>query len=113
MADDHASPPAHGRTLVIIPTYNELANLEIVVDRVRAAVPTVDLLVVDDGSPDGTGQLADRLAETSANVNVLHRLTKEGLGPAYLAGFAWGLDRGYDVLVEMDADGSHQPEQLW
>ena len=100
------------RVLVIIPTYNELENLPLIVGRVRAAVPEVDVLVADDNSPDGTGDLADRLAAEDDHVHVLHRLGKEGLGAAYLAGFAWGLERGYDVLVEMDADGSHQPEQL-
>jgi dolichol-phosphate mannosyltransferase len=97
---------------VIIPTYNELANIGTTVGRVRTATPDVDVLVVDDDSPDGTGVVADRLAEGDGQVAVLHRPGKEGLGPAYLAGFGWGLDHGYDVLVEMDADGSHQPEQL-
>ncbi len=100
------------RVLVIIPTYDELENLPLVVGRVRASVPGADVLVADDNSPDGTGKVADRLAATDDHVHVLHRAGKEGLGAAYLAGFAWGLDRGYDVLVEMDADGSHQPEQL-
>jgi dolichol-phosphate mannosyltransferase len=77
-----------------------------------AAVPSTDVLVVDDGSPDGTGDIADKLARADGRVHVLHRTEKAGLGAAYLAGFAWGLDRPYDVLVEMDADGSHQPEQL-
>ncbi|MGZ0712654.1 polyprenol monophosphomannose synthase (plasmid) [Coraliomargarita sp. W4R53] len=98
-------------TLTIIPTYNELENIEGVVNRVLAAGRS-DVLVVDDSSPDGTGTLADRLALKHAGVSVLHRTTKEGLGPAYLAGFAWGRERGYAVLVEMDADGSHQPESL-
>ncbi|MGZ4469591.1 MAG: polyprenol monophosphomannose synthase [Nocardioidaceae bacterium] len=101
-----------GRVLVVVPTYNERLNLERIVARVRATVPEVDLLVVDDGSPDGTGDLADKLAAEDGQVQVLHRQRKEGLGAAYVAGFRWGLDRGYDVLVEMDADGSHQPEQL-
>ena len=99
-------------TLVIIPTYNELENLERIVSRVRAAVPDVHILVADDNSPDGTGRKADELAAADDHVHVLHRLGKEGLGAAYLAGFAWGLEHGYDILVEMDADGSHQPEQL-
>ncbi|SCX40956.1 dolichol-phosphate mannosyltransferase [Klenkia marina] len=102
----------HERVLVLIPTYDERENLPRIVGRVRAAVPAADVLVVDDDSPDGTGQVADDLARTDAQVQVLHRAGKEGLGAAYLAGFAWGLERGYDVLVEMDADGSHQPEQL-
>ena len=107
-----AVDPARGRTLVIIPTYNERANIETVVRRVRAATPEVDVLVVDDNSPDGTGQIADRMAADDPQVHALNRPAKEGLGFAYLAGFECGLARGYDVLVEMDADGSHQPEQL-
>jgi dolichol-phosphate mannosyltransferase len=105
-------PRPDERTLVIIPTYDELENLPLIVGRVRASVPTAHVLVADDNSPDGTGELADRLAAEDDHVHVLHRKGKEGLGAAYLAGFAWGLDAGYDVLVEMDADGSHQPEQL-
>jgi dolichol-phosphate mannosyltransferase len=105
-------PAIRERVLVIIPTYNELENLPLIVGRVRTAVPQAHLLVADDNSPDGTGQLADTLAGADDHVHVLHRLGKEGLGAAYLAGFAWGLEQGYDVLVEMDADGSHQPEQL-
>ena len=101
-----------GRVLVIIPTYNERENLEPIVGRVRAAVPAVDVLVVDDASPDGTGELADRLAAGDEQVKVLHRTGKEGLGRAYVAGFRWALEHGYGVLVEMDADGSHQPEEL-
>jgi len=98
--------------LVIIPTYNESESLPGVIARVRASVPDADILVADDNSPDGTGSLADAIAAADAHVHVLHRAGKEGLGKAYLAGFAWGLDRGYDVLVEMDADGSHRPEEL-
>jgi dolichol-phosphate mannosyltransferase len=101
-----------GRVLVIIPTYNERENLEIIVGRVRDAVPAVDVLVVDDASPDGTGELADRLAGEDEQVRVLHRTGKNGLGAAYVAGFRWAFDHGYDVMVEMDADGSHQPEEL-
>jgi len=101
-----------GAVLVIIPTYNEAENLEQVVGRVRSAVPEARILIADDNSPDGTGKLADRLADEDGNVNVLHRPGKQGLGAAYIAGFHWGLARGYAVLVEMDADGSHQPEQL-
>ncbi|TEX44714.1 MAG: dolichol-phosphate mannosyltransferase [Actinomycetales bacterium mxb001] len=101
-----------GRVLVIIPTYNEAENLPVIVGRVRASVPDADILVADDNSPDGTGRLADEMAASDAHVHVLHRPGKEGLGRAYLAGFAWGLDRDYDVLVEMDADGSHRPEEL-
>jgi dolichol-phosphate mannosyltransferase len=98
--------------LVVIPTYNEVANLEPVLARLRVAVPQADVLVVDDASPDGTGHLADRLAGADPAVAVLHRPAKEGLGAAYLAGFEWGLAHRYDVLVEMDADGSHRPEEL-
>ena len=101
-----------GRVLIVIPTYNERDNLEWIVGRVRAAVPTVDVLVVDDGSPDGTGEIADRMAAADPQVSVLHRTEKAGLGAAYLHGFAVALERGYDVVGEMDADGSHQPEQL-
>ncbi|RKT31454.1 dolichol-phosphate mannosyltransferase [Microbacterium sp. AG1240] len=97
--------------LTVIPTYDEIENLEAIVDRVLA-VGRSDVLVVDDASPDGTGVLADRLAAQHPGVHVLHRTAKDGLGRAYLAGFAWGRERGYDVLVEMDADGSHQPESL-
>lgn len=109
---DDAGELALGRVLVVVPTYNELPNLASIVARLRAAVPDVDVLVADDNSPDGTGDLADQLAVADAQVHVLHRPGKEGLGAAYLAGFGWGLARGYDVLVEMDADGSHPPEQL-
>ena len=117
--------PADGaRVLVVVPTYDERENLEGVLARVRAAVPAADVLVVDDGSPDGTGELADALAAASPRVHVLHRPGKAGLGAAYVAGFRWGLARrapaepgtaagpAYDALVEMDADGSHAPEDL-
>jgi dolichol-phosphate mannosyltransferase len=111
-ADGSRSIAALGRVLVIVPTYNEKENLEIITERLRTAVPGVDLLVVDDASPDGTGEIADTLAAADEHIQVLHRAGKGGLGAAYVAGFGWGLERGYDVLVEMDADGSHQPEQL-
>ncbi|MBG0833087.1 polyprenol monophosphomannose synthase [Planomonospora sp. ID67723] len=101
-----------GRVLVIVPTYNERENLPMIVERVRSAVPEAHLLVADDNSPDGTGEIADGLAAQDDHVHVLHRLGKQGLGAAYIAGFRWGLAEGYDVLVEMDADGSHQPEEL-
>jgi dolichol-phosphate mannosyltransferase len=103
---------AIGPVLVIIPTYNEAENIESIVGRVREVVSEADVLVVDDNSPDGTGEMADKLALLDSQIQVLHRKGKEGLGAAYLAGFAWGIEAGYDVLVEMDADGSHQPEQL-
>jgi dolichol-phosphate mannosyltransferase len=106
------SDPRLGRVLIVIPTYDERENLRPIIDRVRAAVPTADVLVVDDDSPDGTGDLADHIAATDPHVTVLHRTTKAGLGAAYLHGFAVALDRGYDVIGELDADGSHQPEQL-
>lgn len=101
-----------GTPLVIIPTYNEVENVGDTVSRVRTAVPEAHVLVADDNSPDGTGKLADELAAEDGRVHVLHRRGKEGLGAAYLAGFHWGIERGYGVLVEMDADGSHQPEEL-
>jgi glycosyltransferase involved in cell wall biosynthesis len=100
------------RVLVIVPTYNELENLELILDRLHAAVPAAHALVVDDGSPDGTGELADKLAAHDDRVHVLRRSAKLGLGQAYVAGFRWAREHGYDVLVEMDADGSHAPEQL-
>ncbi len=95
-----------------MPTYEERQNLESIAARLRSAVPDADLLVVDDNSPDGTGDLADKLSEADPHIQVLHRTDKAGLGPAYIAGFRWALERGYDAVVEMDADGSHQPEQL-
>lgn len=101
-----------GRVLVVIPTYNEAENIAWIVTRVRRALPQADVLVVDDGSPDGTGRIADELAAADPQVRVVHRSVKEGLGAAYLHGFRVALERGYDVIGEMDADGSHQPEQL-
>ena len=101
-----------GRVVMVMPTYNEAANLEWIVGRLREAQPGVDVLVVDDGSPDGTGAIADRLAAADPQVTVVHRAQKEGLGAAYRHGFEVALDAGYDVIGEMDADGSHQPEQL-
>lgn len=98
--------------LVVIPTYNERDNIERIVDRLRAALPKAHALIVDDGSPDGTGEIADRLAAEDERVHVMHRTEKNGLGAAYVAGFNWGLERDYAVLVEMDADGSHAPEDL-
>ncbi len=99
-------------TLVIVPTYNEVLNLTEITSRILAATDRVDVLVVDDNSPDGTGELADELGAASPRIHVLHRATKSGLGDAYRAGFSWGLERGYEYLVEMDGDGSHRPEQL-
>jgi dolichol-phosphate mannosyltransferase len=106
------SEPTGQRVLVVVPTYDERENLPITLGRLRAAVPSVEVLVADDASPDGTGKVADEWAARDEHVHVLHRPGKAGLGPAYVDGFRWGLARGYDVLVEMDADGSHQPEQL-
>lgn len=99
-------------TLVIIPTYNELENVPLIVERIRTAQPDVDVLIVDDNSPDGTGERAEEMAATDDHLHVLHREGKGGLCGAYVAGFRWGLERDYDVLCEMDADGSHAPEQL-
>jgi dolichol-phosphate mannosyltransferase len=101
-----------GRVLVVIPTYDEAENVGPIVGRVRAAVPEAHVLVVDDGSPDGTGDLADALAAEDDHVAVLHRTEKAGLGAAYIAGFRQALADGFDVAVEMDADGSHAPEEL-
>ncbi|GHH70999.1 dolichol-phosphate mannosyltransferase [Streptosporangium violaceochromogenes] len=104
--------PTLGRVLVVVPTYNERENLLAITARVRAAVPRAHVLIADDNSPDGTGALADALAAKDDHVHVLHRPGKDGLGAAYIAGFRWGLREGYDVLVELDADGSHRPEEL-
>lgn len=98
--------------LVLVPTYNERDNLPPIMRRIRASVPDADVLVLDDNSPDGTGHVADQLAADDDRIQVMHRPGKEGLGKAYLAGFAWGLERGYDALVQIDADGSHPPERL-
>jgi dolichol-phosphate mannosyltransferase len=99
--------------LVVVPTYNEVDNLAEVLRRLRAAAgPDLDVLVVDDASPDGTGALADRLAAADPHLAVLHRTAKEGLGAAYRAGFRWGLERGATALVEMDADLSHDPADV-
>ncbi len=115
-----SSPPIATRTeghyphrvLVIIPTYNEAENLPLILARLRAAVPAAHALIVDDNSPDGTGRIAEDLARDDHRIHVLHRPGKDGLGAAYLAGFAWALNRDYDAVVEMDADGSHAPEEL-
>jgi len=100
------------RYLVIVPTYNELDNLPRKVPLILAQDELLDVLVVDDASPDGTGALADRMAAGNSRVHVLHREAKDGLGRAYLAGFAWGLERDYELLFEMDADISHPPDAL-
>src|SRR5712691_976676 len=103
---------ATGRVHIVMPTYNERQNLEIMAGRIRESTPDADLLVVDDNIPDDTGDLAEKLAETDPHVHVMHRTEKAGLGKAYIAGFTWALERGYEVIVEMDADGSHRPEDL-
>lgn len=110
MHADHSGPDQC--PLVIIPTFNEALTLARAVAGVHETVPAAHVLVVDDASPDGTGQLADSLAADDDRVHVLHRVRKNGLGAAYLAGFAWARERGYDVVVEMDADGSHRPDDL-
>jgi len=106
-----ARPPLR-RVAVLIPTYEERDTLPVLVHRLREVVPDADLVVLDDSSPDGTGEVADALAASDPQVSVIHRPGKEGLGAAYLAGFAWALERGYDAVVEIDADGSHRPEHL-
>jgi dolichol-phosphate mannosyltransferase len=100
------------RALVVVPTYNERENLPQIVPAILAQDPRIEILVVDDGSPDGTGVLADAFAAQDARVHVLHRAAKQGLGRAYLAGFAWALERDYTHMFEMDADFSHDPKNL-
>jgi dolichol-phosphate mannosyltransferase len=100
------------RAVICLPTYDERDNLAPIVSAIHAVVPQVDVLVVDDNSPDGTGALADELAAKDPRVKVLHRAGKEGLGKAYLAAFAWALERGYGLVLEMDADFSHDPAHL-
>jgi len=100
------------RVLVLVPTYDEYDNIGPLITRVRTSLPAADILVIDDASPDGTGKLVVDIAATDGQVHLLPRTGKQGLGPAYLAGYDWGMLRGYDVFVQMDADGSHQPEQL-
>ncbi|MDU0348973.1 polyprenol monophosphomannose synthase [Actinomyces sp. MRS3W] len=100
------------KALVVIPTYNEIETLAGALDGVRREAPAAHVLVVDDDSPDGTGALADARAQADDHIHVLHRSEKNGLGPAYLAGFSWALASGYELICEMDADGSHRPEDL-
>lgn len=98
--------------LVVLPTYQEAENIRPILERIRRAIPEASVLVVDDGSPDGTADLAEAAGAELGQIEVLRRTEKSGLGPAYRAGFTWGLDRGHDVLVEMDADGQHDPDVL-
>ena len=100
------------KTLICVPTYNERENLPLLVEAVFAEVPHVEILVIDDNSPDGTGQLADEIASKNPKVHVLHRAGKQGLGRAYIAGFQWALERDYELIFEMDCDFSHQPRFL-
>lgn len=99
-------------TLIVVPTYNEVDNLASILGRLRQSVPQADILVVDDSSPDGTGVLAETIAAGDSSISVLHRIHKDGLGRAYLAGFALALEGGYDFVIEIDADGSHDPAEL-
>ncbi|MFW5967457.1 MAG: polyprenol monophosphomannose synthase [Persicimonas sp.] len=99
-------------TLICMPTYNEAENLRPIVEAVHQVVPEVDILVIDDDSPDGTGDIADEMAARDERLHVLHRTEKAGLGRAYVAGFRWALERDYERILEMDADFSHQPEYL-
>jgi dolichol-phosphate mannosyltransferase len=100
------------RTLIIVPTYNERQNIERLIEAVLSQDPTIDMLIVDDGSPDGTGDLVDSIAARNPRVHVLHRAAKLGLGTAYVAGFKWALERDYQFIGEMDADFSHNPDKL-
>jgi dolichol-phosphate mannosyltransferase len=100
------------KTLVIMPCYQERASLETTVNQLFAAQPEINLLIIDDASPDGTGALADALAAADSRISVMHREAKQGLGSAYLAGFSWAIEREYDLIIEMDADGSHQALHL-
>lgn len=113
MTEPNEPPTDRGRALVIIPTYNEAENIELIVGRLRRAQPEVHILIADDNSPDGTGDIADRLAAADHHVHVNHRTGKQGLGAAYLDSFDWGLRNGYQTLIQFDADGSHQPEELY
>ncbi len=104
--------PHTQRALIIFPTYNERENIEKIVHAVLPLDPRIHVLIVDDNSPDGTGQIADKLAQHEPKVNVLHREKKEGLGQAYIAGFRWAMERKFDYIFEMDADFSHGPEHI-
>ncbi len=110
--DERASKQAMNKTLVVVPTYNERDNLPPLVQRLLALPVAVDVLIVDDNSPDGTGQLADQLASKNPSVKVLHRTEKEGLGRAYIAGFTWALENKYEFVFELDGDFSHNPDDI-
>src|SRR5258708_2676081 len=114
MADawTHDESIGAGSVLIVLPTYNEVDNITAILDRIRDVAPEADMLVVDDGSPDGTAERVRWIARRMPGLHLLERTSKDGLGAAYRAGFAWGLENDYDVLVEMDADGSHRPEDL-
>ena len=102
----------HERVLIIVPTYNECGNVTATTAAIRASVPDAHILIADDNSPDGTGEVADQLAESDSHIHVLHRAGKQGLGAAYLASFQWAKEQSFDIVVEMDADGSHRAEDL-
>jgi dolichol-phosphate mannosyltransferase len=102
-----------GKVLVIVPTYNERESLPVIISGIRQAVPEVHILIADDNSPDGTGEVADGFSANDKQIHVLHRPAKAGLGAAYLDAFAWAKSQGYEVVVEMDADGSHRPADLF
>src|ERR687891_2694434 len=108
----YGGAPMAERALVVMPTYNEAMNLSLIVPQVLAQDPRIEVLVVDDNAPDGTGQMADEMAAAEPRIHVLHRPGKAGLGKAYIAGFKWALERGYDLIFEMDADFSHDPKFL-
>ncbi len=105
-------PSEIARTLIVLPTYNERENLPTIVPKILAQDPGIEVLVVDDNSPDGTGKLADEMAKADKRVRVIHRPGKQGLGTAYIAGFKWALQRGYEFVFEMDADFSHNPDHI-
>ncbi|WP_239455576.1 polyprenol monophosphomannose synthase [Nocardioides gilvus] len=112
MSQSSPNQSSLGRVVMVVPTYNEADNIEWIIKRLRSAQPEIDVMVVDDNSPDGTGKLVETLAADDPQIQVVHRTEKAGLGAAYRNGFRVALDQGYDVIGEMDADGSHQPEQL-
>jgi len=112
MSPSNETPRPARHALVCLPTYNEKENVGPIVEAVLAEAPDADVLVIDDNSPDGTGALADAIAAREPRVHVLHRAGKEGLGKAYLAGFDWALRHGYELVLEMDADFSHDPKRL-